>query len=189
MASDTVTEQTPFCQILQNHASVVIDEDKSIFLEVERESLWRRALAFYKQAMGTPCKLKQRLTITFIGEEGVDAGALRGEFFGELLKELDKRLFEGSEDHRVPKKSFHGGISHAIAGMMIGHSLLQHGPGFACLAKPIYYYIASECIDTALEQGPTIADIPLDASTSNLHEFIRKVCEVYVVLLFYVTKV
>ena len=49
--------------------------------------------------MGEPYKLKQRLSIGFDGEEGIDAGALRVEFFCEVLQEMNKRLFEGDECH------------------------------------------------------------------------------------------
>ncbi|PFX24444.1 hypothetical protein AWC38_SpisGene10962 [Stylophora pistillata] len=170
----SVKGEAPLSQILKNFSTTHIDDQRPIYLEVHRSAIWKRALTFYKQAMGEPYKLKQRLSIGFDGEEGIDAGALRVEFFCEVLQEMNKRLFEGDECHRVPKKTFHGGTNYAIAGMMIGHSLLQNGPAFPCMPKAIYSYITTGCIEIALNQLPTIGDIPLDASTSNLHEFICK---------------
>ena len=76
VAFGTVTDQeVQLSQILQNYYILMICEERPVYLEVKRTGLWRRALAFYKQTMGRPDGLKQRLTIDFIGEEGVDAGA------------------------------------------------------------------------------------------------------------------
>lgn len=39
-------------------------------------------------------------------EDAIDAGALRLEFFGDLLRSVNNTLFEGKPDHRVPLYSW-----------------------------------------------------------------------------------
>ena len=64
--------------------SKLVSEDNIKIINVERETLWQRALIFYK---ATPHKdLYKRLSVTFEGyENAVDAGALRIEFFSDLM--------------------------------------------------------------------------------------------------------
>ena len=45
--------------------------------------------------MNDPEQLRKELQIEFVG--GVDAGALRNEFFEVLLREMNELLFEGRE--------------------------------------------------------------------------------------------
>lgn len=56
------------------------------------------ALRFYKIAIKETAKLWQPLAIIFQEEEGLDAGALKTEFFELLFKEIQKRLFEGRDE-------------------------------------------------------------------------------------------
>jgi hypothetical protein len=44
--------------------------------------------------MGNVSKLHRNLVITFENEEGVDAGAIKAEFFNSLIEEMDRRFFE-----------------------------------------------------------------------------------------------
>ena len=44
------------------------------------------------------------LVVEFVGEEGVDAGAIRGDFFEQLMVEIDNQLFEGDHFRRILKK-------------------------------------------------------------------------------------
>ena len=161
--------------VLQRCANKFILEDSSYVLEVKRSSLWKSGLIFYKQAMVNPDMLRKNLTIDFVGEEGVDAGALKAEFFDILIKEMDRRLFEGNPEKRIPKKSWQGGPGHKLAGMIIGHSLLQNGPSYPCLAPCAYAYIATGNEESALDCFPTVEDIPLNAGTSSLHDCLREV--------------
>ena len=40
-------------------------------------------------------RLRKILFIEFEGEEGIDAGALKAEFFESVMKSLNEELFEG----------------------------------------------------------------------------------------------
>ena len=100
---------------------------------VQRPRLWKTALMFYKSARKD--ELLRKLNVMFEGyEDAVDAGALRLEFFGDLMREVNMNLFEGKEDHRVPIYSWENVYLIKVAGIMVAHSLLHGGPGIPCLA-------------------------------------------------------
>ena len=80
-----------------------------------RIRMQRRIRIFNEMPPACTEVLTRHFLVQFLGEEGVGAGALKAEYFGELLKEMDRRLFEGSSSCRVPKKSFQGGPSHDFA--------------------------------------------------------------------------
>ena len=73
-------------------------------ITVHRDRIWRTALGFYKGSMKNPNQLHRELRIEFEEEEGIDAGALRNEFYEILLRELNDKLFEGHCRRRLPKK-------------------------------------------------------------------------------------
>ena len=171
-------EQTPEERLIEE-MSKLVNEDDDHFLYVNRNEIWKSALTFYKQCMGNASKLHRNLVISFEGEEGVDAGAVKIEFFSSLIEEIDKRLFEGRPHSRVPKKSW-GTNHHMIAGMIIGHSLLQSGPAYSVLAPSVYNYLCSASEDAVMQSTdmlPCIDDIPRDASTITIHDVIHKMDE------------
>ena len=89
--------------ILQEHGAK-FQSEKSFDLVIKRDKLWRSALSFYKNCLHHPERLFYELRIEFEGEEGVDAGALRREFFQCLMKEMNEKLFEGELTKRIPKR-------------------------------------------------------------------------------------
>ncbi|MEQ2259824.1 hypothetical protein XENORESO_019277, partial [Xenotaenia resolanae] len=46
-----------------------------------------------------------QLRVTFIGEAGVDTGALQKEFLTDMVAGLEQRLFEGDQTGKSPKYS------------------------------------------------------------------------------------
>ena len=82
----------------------MIDASRDTFLTLNRQELWQRATCFYKATKNSPEELGRNLVVVLEEEEGIHAGALRGYFFEQLMKEVNKRLFEGSIFQRVPKK-------------------------------------------------------------------------------------
>ena len=87
--------------------------------------------------------LYRQLNVMLEGlEDAVDAGALRLEFFGDLLRSINNTLFEGKPpDHRVPLYSWENIYLMKMAGIMVSHSILQNGPGMPCLAPYVYEFI------------------------------------------------
>ena len=55
--------------------------------------MWRDALTLYKANIGNLGKLQQPLNVTFAGENGIDDGALKAEFFTKIFEITRKELF------------------------------------------------------------------------------------------------
>jgi len=159
------------------HCNKVLDPSAEYVLSVDRstpEKLWQSAVCFYKSAMTKPDKLRKEMVIQFdaTGEVGADSGALRHEFFEDALYQGNLRLFEGENDRRVVKKDWGLEILCEIFGMLMGHSIIQGGPGFPCLSPCMFQYLATEVIDECL---PIKEDIPLNIATHDLLTFIEEV--------------
>ena len=172
--------------LLKDHAAKFVDDSSEYLLTVDRttpEKLWIAVVTFYKGAKIRPNKLHKGLVVHFSGEAGADAGALRREFFEDALNEADNRLFEGEINNRVPKKDFGLQMEFEIAGMLLGHSILQEGPSMACLSDSIYHYFISEKADQCF---PSKSDIPLNLATHHLITFIEQVHACTTVLVLYV---
>ncbi|PFX15498.1 hypothetical protein AWC38_SpisGene20279 [Stylophora pistillata] len=114
----SVKGKAPFSQILKNFSTMHIDDQRPFYLEVDRSAIWKRALTFYKQAMGETYKLKQRQSIGFDGEEGIDGGgAMRDhpELFKQAFVHTDlkvtatqiKELLRGYRPEEYPECQAH----------------------------------------------------------------------------------
>ena len=130
--------------LLKAHANKVMDTCSEYTLSVNRttpEHLWLSAVAFYKGAAILPQKLKKQLVVQFndTGEIGADGGALRKEFFEDVLKEANARLFEGEDRNRVPKKDCNLEYLFTMAGMLVAHSVKAPDcPALVNLFMPIF---------------------------------------------------
>lgn len=122
---------------------------------------------------------EKNLCIEFEGEEGIDAGALKAEFLGTVMKSLNEELFEGDCFRRLPKCDWGNLQTMEVAGMIVAHSIPQGGPGLSCLSPVAYSYILTGRCDS-LEEVPFLKDIPVTAGTIDLINFIQKV-SLYVV--------
>ena len=148
-------------------------------LVVDRESLWLCILRFYKRALYDPDELKKELVVRFDGEDGVDGGAIKREFFTLALNEIKQRLFEGQDANMLPVKDSSKGILFRIAGALCVHSVLQGcAIGLAFLAPCVYYYIAE--LDEDMIMSSINNDlIPRNAATEILIELLSSLenCE------------
>ena len=91
-------------------------------------------------------KGKKNLCVKFVGsgESGIDAGALRNEFFCLCFDEVVKRLFEG-DTVLIPRRGIGSkSIQFEAVGALIAYSVLQSGPGFSYLADWVVHYILGE---------------------------------------------
>ena len=179
---DDISSQELLARVSQH----VLRQGRYVNLTVPRERIWRIALGFYKRCMKDPEQLRRELRIEFEGEEGVDAGALRNEFFEILLREMNELLFEGRENS-LPKDSNLQRLFEC-AGIIIAHSVLQGGPGFPCLCAAAVSYLLHLDKERALQELPTVDDIPQNAATMGLLDLISSVslCS-WLVLLYHPT--
>lgn len=164
-------------KLLCEYSSRLMNPLRSIDLFVNRDSLMRTALTFYKNCKLHPERLQCELIIEFENEEGIDAGALRFEFFENIFREINDAMFEGEEKRRVPKKDANMEQNFELVGMMIGHSILQGGPGFSCLCPPAFNYLLYGDKERALECLPSLEDIPQNTATVRIIDLISEVCK------------
>lgn len=92
------------------------------------------------------------------------------------MRELNNRLFEGEPTRRVPKRDSNIDKNFVAAGIMIGHSIMQGGPSFSCLCPAVYNFVLFGDKDLALEELPSVDDIPKNAATAGLINIIHEVC-------------
>lgn len=93
--------------VVSSYAKSIITASEYV-LTVDRTSkdnMWS-VLGFYKGAVKNEDKLIKELVIQFSGEAGADAGALHRELFEDAIKEANRRLFDGEDDCRIPKKEW-----------------------------------------------------------------------------------
>eukprot|EP00794_Sanderia_malayensis_P020918 gene20918-22972_t len=144
--------------------------DDEIHLSVERDQIWITGLAFYKKSANDLHRLTKKLTVSFEGEAGLDAGAISAEIFMLLLHQLKKRLFIGATEQVIPIKDRSKLPLFRLAGVIVVYSIKLGGPAFPCLNPRVYYYIAGkrENLQACLQ----VDDLPLTASTEAHHAFI-----------------
>lgn len=153
--------------------------NEDYFLSVKRSAIWPKAKAFYKAAQYNPSLLKVNLAIDFVGEPGVDCGAIKREYFTLLMSEMCQLLFEGAPTRKVPRRDYSLEEDFELAGMAVAHSIMQHGPSFSCLSPALYPLTLAEECGIWDDYLPTRDDIPQNASTANLLEFVDKVCVMF----------
>ena len=124
-------------------------------LTVSRTDLLADAIAFFKSGQ---YHHDRPLNVRFEGEPAVDGGGPRREFFSLLLQKMlsptsQYRLFEGRPGRYLPMHNLDalvGGL-FKVYGQIIAASALQGGPGFPCLAPPIYSYLVTSSLEKAMD--------------------------------------
>ncbi|XP_073710263.1 G2/M phase-specific E3 ubiquitin-protein ligase [Misgurnus anguillicaudatus] len=99
--------------------------------------LWKR------QKLGSPIN---PLKITFLGEPGVDTGALRKEFLSTMVAGIEKRLFEGDVKYgKMPKYSLNDLDNELfkVAGEIFAVSIAQGGPAPRFMQEWCYEYLVT----------------------------------------------
>ncbi|XP_030208782.1 uncharacterized protein LOC115541136 [Gadus morhua] len=115
------------------------------------------------------------LKVSFLGEPGVDTGALKKEFLSTMVAGIEKRLFEGeSEKGKVPKYSLNDLDNELfkVAGEIFGVSIAQGGPAPRFMQEWCYHYLITGNLKTDgvhdTELSPLIKTIE-DASDLSLY--------------------
>ena len=69
----------------------MLDPSASYIDRSTKDLLWMSGVSFYKKALSKPDLLRQELMINFesTGEVAADSGALRKEFFEDILEEAN----------------------------------------------------------------------------------------------------
>uniref|UniRef100_A0A9J8B852 HECT domain-containing protein n=1 Tax=Cyprinus carpio carpio TaxID=630221 RepID=A0A9J8B852_CYPCA len=122
------------------------------------------------------------LKITFLGEAGVDTGALRKEFLTELIGGIETRLFEGEEGKgKMPKYSLNdldNGLFR-VAGEVFAVSLAQGGPAPRFLQDWCYDFLLSGTLENANKDNVYDAEfsplIKMIEETSDLSSYSEQI--------------
>ena len=152
-----------------------IDFEQPIKITVQRERIWRDCLSFYKVAMVERRQLFRELKIEFKGEDGVDCGALKLEFFQIGFAEAKKVLLEDIGETMIPKKTSVSLLAFKVLGTFIGHSILQGGPGIQCFPGWVFAFISTGEFQASAEMIYSEKQIPLNAATASLHTLIDEI--------------
>ena len=88
---------------------------------------------------------RKALRVVFVGEEAVDDGGPRREFFSLALQGVanDNTMFQGPENARSFLHNTQALASrrYFYAGKLVALSLAGGGPGFPCLSETVYKYL------------------------------------------------
>eukprot|EP00794_Sanderia_malayensis_P004181 gene4181-4737_t len=152
-----------------------VNWESSVQITVRRESIWRDCLNFYKIAMVDKSRLFKELKVEFQGEDGVDCGALRLEFFQVCIREAAKVLLEETGDTMIPKKTTASLLGFKALGTLVGHSIIQGGPGIHHFPEWVYKFLCTGDFCSAAELLYSEKQIPLNAATALLHSFIEDI--------------
>ena len=161
-------DELTLAEVLQKLVTNVKESEYT--LTIDRDEVWRGALSFYKKALYDKEKLWQSLSIIFKEEEGLDAGAMRAEFFELLLKEIQLHLFEGPQESQLPVRESSKAFLLKLAGVAISHSIIQRGPAFSSLSPAIYLHLAGSDADVVASHIHW-NDIPKNAGNFILFNF------------------
>ncbi|XP_068604876.1 uncharacterized protein [Brachionichthys hirsutus] len=156
-----------------------IDRSKTFEICVSRDSIIDRGLKLWKrQKNGGP---ENPLKVSFLGEPGVDTGALRKEFLSTMVAGIEKRLFEGeSEKGKVPKYSLNDLDDELfkVAGEIFAVSIAQGGPAPRFLQEWCYHYLVTGNIKTEgfhdIELSPVIKTLE---DASDLSPYVNEILD------------
>ena len=147
--------------ILQHQRKVIIGEDEEDFqrVNIRRRNLFGDASRAFSKPHFNVSKM---VKITFIGEECVDDGGPRREFFQLLMKEAfcKSGLFVGWPSHVAPLHDVQAIASNKyyVIGKMISTCLIQGGQPPVCFARAIAEFIVYDKIrcDADIEDIPDV---------------------------------
>ncbi|CAB4012714.1 G2 M phase-specific E3 ubiquitin- ligase-like isoform X1 [Paramuricea clavata] len=110
--------------------------------------------------------------IDFIGEEAIDGGRPRREFFTDILDEIELRLFINETDGCG--KSPHENIiavsngHFRVAGELMAASIVQGGPAPDFMAPWVYDYISAGIKGVTVDQEKVLQEVNSDKALQDL---------------------
>ena len=167
-------------EVLKKYQGEMIESGAPMqHLVVQRDDVWRDGVRFYKMTIANKEMLKRPLVVEFKGEEGVDGGALKVEFFSKFFDAICKRMFEQTpnEQFLIPKRSGANLQVFKIIGVAIGHSLAQGGPPFPYFPPWCFAIISGkeeEDVVSSIAKESFKDSIPQNEGTSNLLQFLNE---------------
>ncbi|KAG9283837.1 hypothetical protein AMEX_G2656 [Astyanax mexicanus] len=122
-------------------AAVSTTDGYSFDITVSRHNMLERVLSqWQRQKKSNPAK---QLKVVFLGEAGIDTGALRKELLSGMMEGIEKRFFEGDRHGKRPKYSISDLDHFKTIGEIMAVSLAQGGPAPNVLAVWCYKFLCS----------------------------------------------
>ena len=156
-----VMEPANVSSVLKKHFSlfpISMDPEEANRLVIRHKHIWNDAVwALSKYSFD----YHKSVQITFVGEEAVDEGRPKREFFHLALQAMadEHTIFQGPSHGRsfVHIVQALAGRKFFFAGLLVALSLANGGPGFPCLAESVFNYLCYR-----LEAGvqPDVDDVP-----------------------------
>ncbi|KAK0133136.1 G2/M phase-specific E3 ubiquitin-protein ligase [Merluccius polli] len=165
-----------------NWISNQVDEGSTFSICVSRSDLFNRGIQqWQRQKRSSP---KCRLKVTFMGEAGIDTGALSKEFLTEMIAGIESKLFIGSDVGKgknplyclnsLDKNYFR------TAGEVMAASMAQGGPPPNFMREWCYRYLCSGDLDSVQGATSDVTDLELSqlimeinsATEENIHELV-----------------
>ena len=172
---DEQVDSTTTKHVIQLHQRRVItsvsDEDMQP-VHVRRSHVFSDALRQFSNRSFDVCKM---LKVQFIGEEAIDYGGPRREFFNLLIREIFKSsLFVGFPNQIIPAHNVEAVANNTYytIGKMIATCIIQGGEAPACFAKAVADYLVFDQVCSPV----CIDDIP----DYEVQECLQQVCWGYV---------
>ena len=131
-------------------------------LKVDEEDVVIDLLQYYKSTKFDP---KIPIAIRFRSQPGVDSGGLLRQAYTTAFEAIAHnkvlhtlRLFTGQPNRLTPLYSSENLLTQIFETLakMVGHSLIQDGPGFSFLVPSIYWYIATGDLNEAVGKASYI---------------------------------
>lgn len=147
--------------VIQQHQARVltsVDDEDVQLLYIRRSHLLSDAI---RQFSKTSFDVSKMIKVTFIGEEAVDTGGPRREFFHLVLRAMFRSsLFQGYPSHTVPLHNVEAVASNRfyMFGKILATCIVQGGEAPVCFSKAVVDYIIYDeirtpvCLDDIAEQ-------------------------------------
>ena len=121
-----------------------VDHSESSFFTVRRGadifrilSLWQRQVR-----LGSP---ERAIHIHYLGENGIDSGAIAKEFFSHLISDIGKQMFQHGSPLSSTLHVKNGNFK--ACGQLVAASIAQGGPAPTFLAECVYQQLIDPVID------------------------------------------
>ncbi|XP_031167793.1 uncharacterized protein LOC116058942 [Sander lucioperca] len=124
-----------------------VDNTAIFSIYVTREDMLERGMKqWQRQKKASP---KNPLRVTFLGETGIDKGALRKEFLTEMVAGIQSRFFVGGDNGKTPKYSMTDMDKHHFktVGEILAVSIAQGGPPPNFFMDWCYNYMSTGELD------------------------------------------
>ncbi|XP_061885695.1 uncharacterized protein LOC133636068 isoform X2 [Entelurus aequoreus] len=173
VSADKDTDGTEICPKRRRHQDIKsiadiiqsiadkVDPATTFHICIMRDQMLERGMKLWqRQNKSSP---KNLLAVSFIGEAGIDSGALRKEFLTEMLAGIERRFFEGGIDGKVPKYSMTDfeKYNFKTIGEIFAVSLAQGGPPPNFLMQWCYSYISTGEFDQGSITEKDVVDLEL----------------------------